>query len=70
MWYDQTKWVGTHKYWFGDRAKQKEINPFAFYSFDNLSIGHNFRMTCPILMGFLQNIVLWMEKTPSKKLKI
>ncbi len=30
----------------------KEINPFVFYCFDNLSIGHNFGMTNPILMGF------------------
>ncbi len=48
MWCDQAKWVGTRKYWFGERAKQ---SPFVFYCFDNLSIGHNFVMTCPILMG-------------------
>ena len=33
-------------------SQTKEINPFVFYCFDNLSIGHNFRMACPILMGF------------------
>ncbi len=32
-------------------SQTKEMNPFVFYCFDNLSIGHNFRMTCPILMG-------------------
>ncbi len=25
---------------------------FVFYCFDNLSVGHNFRMTCPILIRF------------------
>ena len=29
-----------------------EINPNVFHYFDNLSIGHNFGMTRPILMGF------------------
>ncbi len=24
MWCDQAKWVGTRKYWFGDRAKQRK----------------------------------------------
>ncbi len=33
-------------------SQTKEINPFVFYCFDNLSIGHNCGMTCPILMGF------------------
>ena len=53
MWYDQAKWVRTRKHRFGDRVKQRlKISPFVFYCFDNLSIGHNFVMTCPILMGF------------------
>ena len=52
MWYDQAKWVGICKYWFRDRAKPKEMSAFVFYSFDNISIGPNFAMVCPILMGF------------------
>ena len=53
MWYDQAEWVGIHNIIDLEIEPNKEINAFVFYCFDNLSIGHNFRMmTCPILMGF------------------
>ena len=33
-------------------CQTKEINPFVFFCLNNLSIGYNFRMTSPIVMGF------------------
>ena len=57
MWYDQTEWVGICKYWFRE-SQTKEIS--------TCFIGHNFVMTCPILMGFLQNGTNWMEKCQVK----
>ena len=52
--------------------KSNKGNPFVFYCFDNLSIGHNFGTTCPILMGFSakhSSVFEW-RITSSRKLKI
>ena len=43
---------------------------FVFYCFDNLSIGHNLRMTCTILVGFSAKRNSKWRITPSRKLEI